>query len=459
MSIIDDSVCQLKILSGNVDDIAIFNMLNAKLANLVSLAGMRFKQFSNGNDRTISYYGINFMGSGEKKDYTVDNINYYLLPFVKNEFQKKIDSYKDNFYRLNIENETDKRKKDKALQQYDNIRVENFELEEPNYTGLYAEALQYNLIGFGCIFIRISEFGDYIENITSGNQSKKEVYQKLKNIFEGKISAPIIGGNSKRITIENMPVQCLLYSDFENFINPKTKKAYIASLKTGVARRSFIYMNTKQNPLSYPLRHYEMEEAINSLKNISITYKNIFNYLLNKTNKTLLFSQESDDLLYQYQCDCIDYFNKYKNKDIITRNDVKESFWKIQKLSCVYSLILNTESNLVNPEYVQMAINFYNQIKNGLETVINTRELDVVEKFAKYFYDNKEKEIITTMELRKLNYINPIKFSKEFDLILNEIQDELSNNYKCNLYNMKSQKNTKAYKVKVEKEDNLTCLI
>lgn len=449
MNVIESVISPLRVLSGNVEDIAIMNMLNCKLANLISLAGVRFKQFANGNEIVPSYYAINFMGSGEKKDYTVDNINSHLLPFIQKSIKNHIDKYKKDFYRDNIELENNKKKKETNLKLYEEIRVDNFELEEPNYTGLYAEARQYDMIGFGCIFIRISEFGDYIENIASGNASKKEVYQKLKNIYEGKISPSIIAGSGDRQTIVNMPVQCLLYSDFENLKNPKTKKPYIASLKTGVARRSFIYMNTKERNLSYPLRHFERDNAIFELKTISKQYEDIFNTLLKKKNKILLFSQEADDLIYEYECYGIDYFNNNKNQDIIVRNDVKESFWKIQKLAVVYSAILNPESNLVEAKYVQMAIDFYNEIKNGLITVIDTRELNIIEKFAKYLYDNRENEFITTAELRKLNYINATKFSKEFNDIFEELKDELNSSYNCFLEKYDGLKgNNKAYQVK-----------
>ena len=61
IDIIQKCIEPLKILSDNVAEEAIVNMLNAKLANMVALAGIRFKQFEVGVDRVVSYYGVCFI--------------------------------------------------------------------------------------------------------------------------------------------------------------------------------------------------------------------------------------------------------------------------------------------------------------------------------------------------------------------------------------------------------------
>ena len=47
------------------------------------------------------------------------------------------------------------------------------------------------------------------------------IYQKLKEIYEGSIAPSIIAGDSKREVIKNIPVQALIYTDFENLYNER----------------------------------------------------------------------------------------------------------------------------------------------------------------------------------------------------------------------------------------------
>lgn len=444
--LIMDSIVPLRNLVGNIDEIALVNVLNAKLANMITQSNVVFKQYSNSSDRVLSYYAINFMNSGENKDYIVSIINDYLIPFVADRLQDKVDDYRSMF-ELQLTNEYDKATKKKVQQQIDDIRIVNHELFNPNYTGLYREAEQIDKVGFGSLFIRIEELGDYLDNIVSGNQSKKELYQKLKDIYEGTIAPNIIAGDGGRKLLKNISVQVLMYTDYANLLNDKIKRFYITSLKTGLARRCFIYMPlTSDKKLSYPPHPQQSEEAINQLLQLQQRYKYIFDVLDNKTNNTYVFTEDAQQCIYQYQCNCIDQVNQ-SNDDIIIKLELKSSFWKITKLAVIYSIVDNPTSNVVTQKYVDMAISFYQAIHPSLKTVIETREKSEVEKYAKYMYDHREKPI-TVMQLRKLAYIRSDVFRSRFTNMLDDIKEELSLVYGCDLYDYNGNKNSKGFIIK-----------
>ena len=222
--IIEESVPALRKLVGDVDKIALVNVLNAKLANMITQTGVNFKQYSNSKPAVLSYYGINFMISGSSKDYSVDCINNYLIPFVEEEIKNKIEKYKKDYYEEHIALAKTKTQEKQVEKEVDSIRVANYELHNPNCTGLYKEAEQIAKMKFGSLFIRIGEFGDYLDSIIGNNNpSKKELYQKLKEIYEGTIAPSIIAGDGKREVLKNIPVQVLIYTDYENLYDEKIK--------------------------------------------------------------------------------------------------------------------------------------------------------------------------------------------------------------------------------------------
>lgn len=437
--ILKRSIEVLSDIVDNAEELALLNALNSKMANLVSLKGCLFKQYNNSTPKALAYYGMSFMNSGTNKDYMIDCINDYLLPFIKSEMQTRIEEYKQKF-----EYDNPGMKEKELNTELEKIRVANTELGNPNYTGLYREAEQIAKIGFGSLYIRIGELGDYLDNIVSGDKGKKELYQKLKDIYEGNISPSIIAGDTKREALKCIPVQVMLYTDFENLYNEKIREYYLASLKTGMARRSFIYMpNDEKKVLNYPRPLEAKENAFLQAKELQKAFKQIFNTIREKT--IYIFSEEAKSYLYQYQCACIDYFNQSKDNSII-KLEKKESFWKITKLSVVYSIIDNPLQTVVNTKYVKMSIDFYNSIAPSLYRVIEKRKETEIEKYAKYMSENANKTITRT-ELRKLNYINSNKFKKFFDEHFDEIKEELLSNYGYSVYNYNGRGNIKAYQL------------
>lgn len=449
--IINKTLPSLKNLVGDVDEIALVNILNAKLANMITQTGVNFKQYDNSKPAVLSYYGINFMISGSSKDYSIDCINNYLIPFVEEELKERIEVYKEEFYEEQMLKAKTPAQKKQVERDVQNIRVANYELHNPNCTGLYKEAEQINKIKFGSLFIRIGEFGDYLENIVGNNNSaKKELYQKLKEIYEGSIAPSIIAGDSKREVIKNIPVQALIYTDFENLYNERIKKYYVNSMKTGQARRCFTYMPIdKKHKIAYPLPPAFKRDAILELTELQKDYKVIFDTLNNMVDKTFYLSPEAQDYLYKYNCRCIDYFNESKD-DIIVRLEKKESFWKITKLAVIYGILECPSDLVIKKCHVQMAESFYNAIEPSLKAVLVEREKTVVEKFAEFIVNQcEENGFVSRTDLRHVNILkNDKTFTKDFENLLPEIKDEIESTYKYWFLEYEGKKNGKGFQVR-----------
>lgn len=443
--ILEESITVLKDIVDNVEELALLNALNSKMANLVSLKGCKFKQFSNSTPRTLAYYCMAFMHSGTKKDYAVDCINDYLLSFVPQELSKRIEDYKIEYEETQRLTRVGKKAEKQIEEEVGKIRTANFELSSINYTGAFKEAEQISKMNYGALYIRMGELGDFLDLVSSGDKSKKELYQKLKDIYEGTFYPSIIAGDGKRETVKGVPVQIYLYTDFENLYSPKIKEYFISSLKTGMARRSFVYIPSNEHvKIGYPKRARATEMAIQNAKQVQAKLQQVFNSI--QDNTIYQMSEEAKDLLYDYQCSCIDYFNSSQD-NIIVKLERKESFWKITKLAVVYSIIDNPSETVVASKYVQMAIDFYNSISPSLKNVIEKRKKSEIELYAEYIANHKD-EVITRTALRNLNIVHGSKFKRYFEEHEDEIKEELENTYQLLLYPFEgSGKNLKAYQV------------
>lgn len=369
----------------NVHPQAVMNSLNSKIAWMVSLRGARFRQYSNSKEMPITYYGYNFVASGSHKDYVIRLMNDYLFDFGVDYINEKLKKAR----------EIEMMKPEKEQIQYRSL---NIELANPNYTGLYQEALQQKLLG-GSLFIRIGELGDYLEGVTSGNLSKRELYNKLKDIYDGDVYPNVVAADRGREPVLGIPIQCLMYSDLDPIRNSKVKKAILTSLRSGMARRSFIFV-PKENKtiMNYPLDARLKEEAITSSVMIRETLKRRF-YAI-PPNAVYTLSPSARALLASYQQESIDFFNAYTEEDIV-RIERKESWWKILKLSIALGILAEPQNLLIDSKYVQQAIDFNMSLGKGLELLLNLRQRDDFDVAIQYF-KSKVGGIAARSDLRRL---------------------------------------------------------
>ena len=434
--IIKQSLPIIKDVTNNVNDLAILNCLNAKFANMITQKNILFRQYSNSSPRTLSYYAMNFQPSGSSKDYVVDCINEYLMPFIEQELKSKIEQYKDTFELKHPELNTKQVREELAK-----IRPENFEIANCTFAGFYKEAFQLDQLGFGAICIRISELGDFLSMAQSGDKGKAELLSKMKEIYEGDVMPSIISGDTSRKKLKGINIQVVMYTDYENLFAEKVKEYFLALLRTGLARRCYVFIPDNETKLNHVITAEEKERQFEKARIIQQDIKRIYDSITHDTIYSL--SEESKKMLIDYQNSCIDYFNSSKD-NMIVKLEKLNSFWKITKLAVVYSVIDNPTNTVVQSKYVQMAIDFYNLISPSLKNVIEKRKKSEIEMYAEYIADHKD-DIITRTDLRNLNYINGNKFKRFWTEHEEEIKEELMNVYGLLLYPYEGAGNTKAY--------------
>ena len=278
----------------------------------------------------------------------------------------------------------------------------------------------------------------------SGDKGKAELLSKMKETYEGTVMPSIISGDTSRKKLKNINIQVIMYTDYENLFAESVKEYFLSLLRTGLARRCYVFIPNPEDEikLDHVITAREKEAQFEKAGIIRQDIKRIYDTITPNTIYSL--SEESKQMLVDYQNSCIDYFNSSRD-NMIVKLEKLNSFWKITKLAVVYSIIDNPTSIVVQSKYVQMAIDFYKLISPSLKKVIEKRKKSEIEKYAEYIADHKD-DIITRTDLRNLNYVHNAKFKKFFDEHLDEIKEELEVNYSLLLYPYEGgNKSMKAY--------------
>ena len=412
----------------NLSELALINVTNAKLTYLLSLGGAKFRQYSNGNDIILSYYGMSFLPSGSGKDYVLNLFNQYLIPFVPGFMDNVIKDYKEEFeqqesYKIRQMDKKQQKQAEMELQQkINNFRYLNTEIHDATVLGLYADAEIISRLGAGALFLRIEELGDYIDGITTGNKQKKELFEKLKEISDGRFSATTISGDNKRKTLNNIPVSAMLYSDFENFKTVRNREYLNKMLRTGISRRSFIFME-EIKPINKAIPAREKQQAISEAQKLSTELRSIFD---NISASPYLLSEEAHERIDAYKNECIDKYNEEVAQKNITIQglDIKESWWKILKLGVVYHILNEPHNILIRASDIEEAIDFYSNICNSFKILKDTHADSAAEKMIKYIIE-REETTIKMGDLRSQRFVGDVQFKKWFDEIISDVQEKL----------------------------------
>lgn len=423
-------------MDGNWSEPALINVVNAKLTYMLSLGGAKFRQYTNGNDIILSYYGINFLPSGWGKDRVPNLINQNLINFTQEYMERVIKDYKEEYEQQEefkirqLDKKQQKQAEFELQQKINNFRYLNTEIHDATVLGLYADAEIISRIGRGSLFLRIEELGDYIDGITTGNKQKKELFEKLKEISDGRFTATTISGDNKRKTLNSIPVSALLYSDFENFKTTRNREYLNKMLRTGISRRSFIFME-EIKPVNQAIPSFEKQRALTEAQQLSEEIRNIFN---NIQPNAYLMSEEAHARIDRYKNECIDKYNEEVAQKNITIQglDIKESWWKILKLGVVYHILNEPHNILIRESDIEEAIDFYKNICGSFKILKDTHADSAAEKMIKYIIET-DKNTLKMGDLRSRKFVGDVQFKKWFDEIIEDVQEKLRTEHSIEL--------------------------
>lgn len=374
--------------NNNISELALENILNAKLVQLVASKNVRFKQYSYSPAMPLGYMCFNFLKSGAGKDQCIRLIDKSLMPFLKSKLTAIIDNYKlDMQSRLyadadRLDAKASKDAKKEADLMIAKIRPCTINIAEATFTGLYSEAEQIEKTGYGALCLKVTELGDVVRAAIKGDAISKEYLTKLKNIADGDIEARLTGGEVRH-NVEGIATIAILCSDHNALLKPKEKEWLEDYLDGGMGRRSFTYISDDSSTdINPPLDHTAKEKAQMRAFEISKHLENVFDSI--PLNMVCEFSPAAKKALDDYTLKCHNDFNRLIKSNEICAKEALGAFWKVTKLAVVLSVIENPTCNIVDTVYVQKAIDFNTRIQPCLAQLINKKpenEIDLLKKY------------------------------------------------------------------------------
>ena len=425
---LDEIVNSVKVLCENkIDDLAVLNILQAKLVHAFALKDVKFISIQNVNRaRPMAYYAFNFIPSGGMKNLPHDVIDDSLLTFVE-DYLKQYNYKRRNELEckqvMELQDITDKvelrRKKQEQERELNALKDLPRELPNATQASIYANLKIIKEVGNGSICIYNSEFCNFYEDaILNRDKNKKEFLDNLYDLYDGNYQGMDTVSTSRE-SIKDIPVSVIFLSDYKLLNeNEKLSSNYKSYLTRGMARRSYIYFKQNEN---YHLKKNiypsfdERQRATDNLKIFGDRLKQIFDNI--SDHKIYHFEMATNERINEYKReidDRIAEFYKYTNRlDInteILKLNLEHSTWKIIKLAVLYHILdTNGQGSYVSVESFNKAVEFFNKMHNCLDLLLRDRMITDYDKLYNYLVANRNKWI-SKMELRSQNFVPAREF-------------------------------------------------
>jgi len=422
---LEDISKQLKIICENkVNEIAVKNILQAKLSTVFSFKNISFTSYANmQNAKPICYYAFNFVSSGANKGMILDEINSSLLKFYEEELDKfNNERYEKLKKQLDSENKYNPIEKNKELTEKQielKSKIRTFKpLSFSNSSGSQAKIYDHLFIIHenkkGAFCCENTEFANYFyEAFINKNMTNKEYINMFFNLWDGKFDATDTVQTNRK-NLNNIPFSAVLMSDPKLLIDDVTlSRHFLNYLSTGMARRSFIYFNINDRYFDnyIEVQPEEKTEAYNKLKIYSKNIKKIFDNIIDNTEYK--FTEEANQRVMQHNRWVIQKIKEFyrlndylDDKTTILKLNIEHSTWKIIKLAVLYSILRNDEKKLVKVEDFNKAFEFFLETHEYLKDMLFVNVVSECDKLFNYLLRNLNKWQ-SRGDLRKQQFVKP----------------------------------------------------
>lgn len=404
---------------------AIKNVLLAEINNLFAFKKITFESVNNlQKPMPLAYYAFNFVPSGGIKTTLVKDINFHLL----NWFKEEIDTANKNRYSdlevmqdtqlMKIEDKTKRKRKEAEFEkEKSNFIKLKYYITDTTQSKMYQYVDIINNTDRGSLLFVQDEFGDYFSEAKRSRDTTKNAFlNMLLDLHDGTFKPTDTTGTDREV-IDNIGVSAILMSDYSVILeDERLLKEFKIYLKHGIARRSFIFYDGKDNIYNeiQVAEPETSEECINYIRSQTIKLKEIYN----KTVQHYKFTVAANKRIKEYENEVfkkLKEIRKYSQKlpieDTTINLDLENSTWKIIKLAVLLHILDNPESDKVQVEDFNNAVDHFNQMHEGLILLLKQQSISDYDKLFNYLLHNinipKDR-----MDIRKLKIINNNYFAK-----------------------------------------------
>lgn len=399
---------------------SLLNKLNSKFAQLVSFKRIMIRESSEQKPKTINYYGLDVIPSGGGKDKPLKEIDEYLFCDFKETFKKANSEYLKSKEEAIKEKagrefkESDKKQFayiEKSMQEIRDVRME---IGDGTPEGFYDDMKALNDAGFGGAFLKISEFGLYLDSPSSAQQL---MLNMLYEAYDGSASLKSTKGEKRSYYVENIPVNCILFSDPSKFAGGKSGQTLNNMLDSGLGRRCFIsFMEDTELIITEDPDEQRMNEAIaynktHELRDIIFWY----------------FQEIPDNAVYTLDDEAYKRFHKYKNdnkrkynqilktSDEVIKKELRGRFWKTLKLAGIIAALEHPKELVITVKDIEYAIYMAELFAKNLEKFLKLAPKTDAEKLYNFFIENKN-QWLTKSDINKQKFVAQKDFRRWFEV-------------------------------------------
>lgn len=377
------------------------NILLSKMAQMVSFKRVCFEELA--NKKLINHYAINFMPSGMGKDKICDDLDNFVFKNFKDYFNQKAKEYKlikqkeiEEIADSKFSGEKNQYKKEEYIErQKELIRDLVIEINNATIEGFFSDADALSKAGFGSLFVKIPEFGLYLKN---NKQDDLLFFTGLFEAYDGKILSKAIKYGKREKSIENMPVNTLLHSDY-TFFKADIQGLFTLLMQIGLARRAFIsFQNKTTKTIEYNStcarkRQFEAYKKAESINN------NLIKLFFAIEDNAIYTITESayDNAFYPYCIKVDETCNANKDNELLNK-EINSRKLKVLKLSGMFACLNHPRDLIINGIDVTQAISTVEQLSKDFKKFIDykPKKSDGYELLFNFLLDNLSKKFNKT---------------------------------------------------------------
>lgn len=372
----------------NTSKTAITSIQLLKVAQMITSKGVRYKEFE--KTSIPNYYSIILLPSGSGKDRISNEYDNLIFKPFRDWFQEKAETYyleKKQKIREEYTDKNNKPIKQLIKEAEKSIRYPVLEVVDGTQEGLFEDAKTLNEAGFGAITYKMSEFGIFLD---SAQNAEKQFLGCLYDGYDGKIPSKSIKHGKREASIDNMPVNCLLFSDPTLFSNGNLKNMFNLLMQTGLGRRcviSFQKQHVKIIEYDKEVAFRRERQFYKDCKKLSKQFIEIFNKI--PTNAIYEITEEAlKDIHYPYKVKMEELENE--TEDVLCKKEIQSRQHKALKIACVYACLNHPTELIINEEDMQQAIDTVEFISQDFKNFLKYKPKsdDAYDRLWEFFLNN-----------------------------------------------------------------------
>lgn len=367
----------LGLLDPSMPDEALEMIALVKIAQYGSLNNLQIRsELVDNPDRVTpaNVYVASFLESGSGKDRALRNFDKGLCGRLVDDFKQRAEEAKvrrfsairDEAKDLYPESEAEQRKHVQA----NSPRALALEISDATLEGFVAFRQAYHHAGWGGLFVKISELAEYI---TGGNRAHSEFLTMLAEVYnDGDNNVKATKGERSNEPIVGVPSNALMHTSPSRLMD-KNAGELVTFLERMAARRCYVCFSERPaGKLTEDVQtNLEMKRAgraqaramVEELRGwlwefYSMTKHEERVVPWNNTNKTYTYTEEADERIERYACECEILAMKIPVTDRSSglRAELVGRQWRAMKLSGVIAAFEHPTRKTVEVQDVEEAI-------------------------------------------------------------------------------------------------------